>query len=219
MYQINLVEDEKDLANIIEKYLTKEGYFVRKYSKGEDALKDINQKVDLWILDIMLEGEISGYDLLKEIRDQDILKPVIFTSARDQDIDKIMGLELGGDDYLAKPYSPRELVLRVKSILKRTYKEINELIIYEPYQIDLKQRKVFLNKKLIELTSKEFDLLSLFIENIGVSFPRNEILTKIWDDNYFGSDRVVDDLLRRLRNKLPEIRIETIYGYGYRLNK
>ena len=110
MYKIALVEDEKNLANLVVKYLETSGYEVVTYYTGEQAIVDLNNKVDLWILDIMLPGEISGFDLLKAIRNRNNNMPIIFTSARDKDIDKIMGLELGGDDYLAKPYSIRELV-------------------------------------------------------------------------------------------------------------
>ena len=122
MYTVALVEDEKNLASLVVKYLCAEDYDVKWYSTGEDALTAIsNESIDLWILDIMLPGIVSGYDLIKKIREHNPTMPVIFTSARDQDIDKIMGLELGSDDYLSKPYSIRELVLRVKNLLTRTY--------------------------------------------------------------------------------------------------
>lgn len=219
MYKIYYVEDEVDLANVIEKYLKKEGYEVKRFEKGEEVLNHIDDYVDLWILDIMLKGNINGYDILKAIRKKDEFKPIIFTSARDQDIDKIMGLELGGDDYLSKPFSPRELILRVKSILKRTYKDNNNIIYYKDYLIDVNLRKVIYNNEKIELTSKEFDLLKLFLNNKNHSFSRVDILKEVWEENYFGSDRVVDDLMRRLRQKLPLLEIETIYGFGYRLNE
>lgn len=219
MYKIYYVEDEVDLANVIEKYLKKEGYEVKRFEKGEEVLNHIDDYVDLWILDIMLKGNINGYDILKAIRKKDEFKPIIFTSARDQDIDKIMGLELGGDDYLSKPFSPRELILRVKSILKRTYKDNNNIIYYKDYLIDVNLRKVIYNNEKIELTSKEFDLLKLFLNNKNHSFSRFDILKEVWEENYFGSDRVVDDLMRRLRQKLPLLEIETIYGFGYRLNE
>ena len=147
--------------------------------------------------------------------------PVIFTSARDQDIDKIMGLELGGDDYLAKPYSIRELVLRVKNILLRSYKYSNIKIKNEiklaSYIVDKDRRCVLENDINLSLTSKEFDLLIYLVENPGKAFSREQILNSVWGENYFGSDRVVDDLMRRLRQKMPNLNVETIYGYGYRL--
>ena len=119
--KIGLVEDEKNLSALICKYLVNEGYEVISFYNGEDALEHISEDFNLWILDIMLPGVTTGYDLIKKIRENNPKMPVIFTSARDQDIDKIMGLELGSDDYLAKPYSIRELVLRVKNLIARVY--------------------------------------------------------------------------------------------------
>ena len=221
MYKIALVEDEKNLANLVVKYLEANNYDVTLYTTGEEAIQNIDKKIDLWILDIMLPGEISGFDLLKALRYKEKNIPIIFTSARDKDIDKIVGLELGGDDYLAKPYSIRELVLRVKNIIARTYqndrKVSNSRLIIGDYEIDKERRCVSQNGELIQLTSKEYDLLLYFVNNIGKAFSRDQILNEIWGDNYFGSDRVVDDLLRRLRQKLPTLNVETIYGYGYRL--
>ena len=219
MYKIAFVEDEKNLASLITKYLTTDGYEVLYFKDGEEASKYLNNDVDLWILDIMLPGVISGYDLIKLIRSKDAKKPVIFTSARDQDIDKIMGLELGSDDYLAKPYSIKELLLRIKNILRRSYPSNNQnnICIINGYVIDLDKRIVTENEVNINLTSKEFDLLLYFVQNRNKAFSREVILNAVWGDNYFGSDRVVDDLMRRLRQKMPNLIIETIYGYGYRL--
>ena len=221
MYKIAIVEDEKDLANLVVKYLEASNYEVLLFNTGEDAIQQLDNKIDLWILDIMLPGEISGFDLLKAIRYKEKNIPIIFTSARDKDIDKIVGLELGGDDYLAKPYSMRELVLRVKNIITRTYQNdrtaSNSRFIVGEYEIDKERRSVYLKGENIQLTSKEYDLLLYFVNNIGMAFSREQILNKIWGDDYFGSDRVVDDLLRRLRQKMPSLNVETIYGYGYRL--
>ena len=166
----------------------------------------------------MLGDEISGYDVIKNIRDVNKDVPVIFTSARDQDLDKIIGLELGSDDYITKPYSPKELVLRVNKLIDRIYKEKKDIINYESYEIDLDKRLVFNNNKEIKLTTLEFDLLIMFINNKNKSFSREDILIKIWGNDYYGSDRVVDDLIRRLRKKMPAIRLNTLYGFGYRLN-
>ncbi|MDO5003343.1 MAG: response regulator transcription factor [bacterium] len=219
MYTICYVEDEADLSVLIKTYLEKAGYKVVCFEKGLDAINYIGEKVDLWILDIMLKDGVSGYDIIKEIREKDLTTPVIFTSARDHDLDKILGLELGSDDYITKPFSPKELVLRVNNIIKRVYssKEVN-VINYLDYVIDIKRRNVFLDKKEIKLTTLEFDLLLLFIKNTDKSFSREEILSGVWGDDYFGSDRVVDDLVRRLRKKMPKLNINTIYGYGYRLS-
>lgn len=215
--KIYYVEDEKDLAGIITKYLIKEGYDVTAFHDGESALKHIKDDVDLWILDIMLPGTVSGYDLIKAITEHNPNAAVMFTSARDQDLDKIIGLELGSDDYLAKPFSPKELVLRVKAILRRGKKVSSDIIIHDNYEINVTKREIRDNDKLIELTNKEFELLLFFLKNVNIAFNREQILNKVWDENYYGSDRVVDDLLRRLRQKLPNLKIETIYGYGYKL--
>ena len=123
MYTICFVEDEVDLSNLIQTYLERSGYKVVTFTKGQEAIDYIGNKVDLWILDIMLGDDVNGYDIIKAIREQDENVPVIFTSARDQDLDKILGLELGSDDYITKPYSSKELVLRVDKILKRVYKD------------------------------------------------------------------------------------------------
>lgn len=219
MHTICYVEDEMDLSNVIKAYLEKEGYNVVCFSKGEDAINYIGNKVDIWILDIMLGDDINGYDIIKAIREKDETVPVVFTSARDQDLDKILGLELGSDDYITKPFSSKELVLRVNNIIKRVYKKnSNQLITYQNYSIDTKRRVVKLGEKEIKLTTLEFDLLLLLLSNIDKSFSREEILNSVWGDDYFGSDRVVDDLVRRLRKKMPKLNVNTIYGYGYRLS-
>ena len=217
MYKICLVEDEKNLNNLIKTYLEQAGYEVVSLTKGIDAL-NIQEKIDLWILDIMLEDDISGYDIIKKIRETNDVVPVIFTSARDQDLDKIIGLELGSDDYVTKPYSPKELVLRVNNMIKRVYKTDYNYLNYEGYEIDLNKRVVIYKEKEINLTTLEFDLLILFLENKNKSLDRELIINKIWGDGYFGSDRVVDDLVRRLRKKMTKLKISTIYGYGYRLS-
>ena len=217
MYKICLVEDEKDLNNLIKNYLEHEGYNVIPIYSGNEALSIIGKEtINLWILDIMLGDEISGYDIIKKIRSIDSYVPVIFTSARDQDLDKIIGLELGSDDYITKPYSPKELVLRVNKLIDRIYKNNKKILEYETYKIDVDKRTVVENEE-IKLTTLEFDLLIMFLNNKSKSFSREDILNTIWGDDYYGSDRVVDDLVRRLRKKMPKLRVNTLYGFGYRL--
>lgn len=218
MYKICLVEDEKNLNGLIKSYLEKEGYEVISCYTGSDAINNIQHlDINLWILDIMLGDSISGYDIIKEIRKTNTNVPVIFTSARDQDLDKIIGLELGSDDYITKPYSPKELVLRVNNIIKRVYSKSENKFTYESYIIDQDKRLVYENSSLINLTTLEYDLLIMFLENRDKSFSRDDILKIVWGEDYFGSDRVVDDLVRRLRKKMPKLNINTIYGFGYRL--
>lgn len=219
MYKICLVEDEIDLSNLVKVYLEKAGYNVICFTKGKDAINYINEQVDLWILDIMLADDYSGYDVIGEIRKKDSNVPVIFTSARDQDLDKILGLELGSDDYITKPYSSKELVLRVNNIIKRVYKnKENNFLNYDIYKIDSNKRTVLKEEKELNLTTLEFDLLLLFLNNIGKGFSRDEILNAVWGKDYFGTDRVVDDLVRRLRKKMPKLKLSAIYGFGYRLS-
>ncbi len=219
MYKICLVEDEINLNNLIKNYLEHENYEVVQKFSGNEAINYVGtENVNLWILDIMLGDDISGYDIIKKIREKSPLVPVIFTSARDQDLDKIIGLELGSDDYVTKPYSPKELVLRVNKLIGRVYNKVEEKIGYENYEIDAIKREVVANGKEVKLTTLEFDLLMLFINNKNKSFSREEVLTSVWGTDYFGSDRVVDDLVRRLRKKMPNMRINTLYGYGYRLS-
>ena len=202
---------------MVAQYLKKEGYEVRSYYTYEEAIAHVqDDDVHLWILDIMLDDK-SGFDLIEEIRLQGRDIPVIFMSARDKEFDRIIGLEKGSDDYITKPFSPKELVLRVNNVIKRVYKNDNNRIQIDGYELDEEQRKVFAGSDEIDLTTKEFDLLMMFIKNKGIAFSRDKILENVWEENYYGSDRVVDDTLRRLRKKLPNLNIHTIYGYGYRL--
>ena len=221
MYKIGFVEDEKNLSSLVEKYLKNEGYEVSVFNNGEDANLHIKEEFSLWILDIMLPGVISGYDLIKNIRSVYPTMPIIFTSARDQDIDKVMGLELGSDDYVAKPYSVRELMLRVKNLLARSYGMTSQRASnkeeFNGYEIDYDKRIVMEKGVNINLTSKEYDLLLFLLQNKTKAFSRDQILDNVWGMDYFGSDRVVDDLMRRLRQKMPNLSVETIYGFGYRL--
>ncbi len=214
---ISIVEDEKDLNELVKRYLEKEGYEVRAYLTYDDAVvHTVDDDVHLWILDIMLDDK-SGFDLIEEIRSRNPDVPVIFMSARDKEFDRIIGLEKGSDDYITKPFSPKELILRVNNVLRRTYRDDISRIQIDGYEIDESQRIVYDHGTEVELTTKEFDLMMLFVKNKGTAFLREQILEKVWDVNYFGSDRVVDDTLRRLRKKMPNLSIHTIYGYGYRL--
>ena len=212
---INIVEDEKDLNELVKSYLEKEGYIVNSYLTFDSAYAHIDDYCDLWILDIMLDDK-SGFDLIELIREKKPNIPVVFMSARDKEFDRIIGLEKGSDDYITKPFSPKELVLRVNNIIKRVYKD-DVRIEVGGYEIDENQRSVYKDGQQVDLTTKEFDLLMLFVKNRGTAFLREQILEKVWDENYYGSDRVVDDTLRRLRKKMPDLNIQTIYGFGYRL--
>ncbi|MGI5920500.1 MAG: response regulator transcription factor [Syntrophomonadaceae bacterium] len=220
-FQIYLVEDEENLNELLASYLKKEGWEVHTFLTGEEAEKCIADRPHLWILDIMLP-DIDGYQLLKEIKSDCATTPVIFISARDAELDRVVGLEMGSDDYLAKPFLPRELVIRTHRLLERIYSDLpieSSVLNIFPYLIDEERRIVKYQDSEIDLTAKEFDLLHLFCKHPGQALSREQILDLIWGEDYYGSDRVVDDLIRRLRKKMPQFRVETIYGYGYRMVK
>ncbi len=220
-FTLYLVEDEQNLNEVLTLYLQKEGWDVRSFFNGTDAKEMIATPPHLWILDIMLP-DIDGYQLIREIKQQTPHVPVIFISARDADIDRVLGLEMGSDDYLSKPFLPRELVIRANKLLNLVYgsnQKKTDTITLTPYEIDLRTRTVSENGKPIDLTSKEFDFLVTISKDLGQAFSREQLLNLIWGEDYFGTDRVVDDLVRRVRKKMPQARIETIYGYGYRMMK
>lgn len=222
MKHIGIVEDDSNIQNIVAAFLKKAGYHVTLLDSAEAGWKLWKRNPpDMWILDIMLPG-MDGYEFCKRIRNESDV-PIIIISAKDEEIDKILGLELGGDDYLTKPFSPRELVARVKRLFKRLdstvqHKQkddhrikVGDLLIYEH------DRRLFWKGKEREVTTKEFDLLLLLSQNVNRAFSREELLIKVWGEDYFGSDRAVDDLVKRIRKKLNHIPLETVWGYGYRL--
>lgn len=218
---IGVVEDDQNIQNIVSAYLKQEGYTVTILNSAEEAweLWETNPP-DMWILDIMLPG-MDGYEFCKRIRKESQI-PIIIISAKDEEIDKILGLELGSDDYLTKPFSPRELVARVKRLFKRTQfmttqDHLSERIKVGSLLISKDERRLFWEGQEMDMTTKEFDLLLLLAENPNRAYSREELLLKIWGEDYFGSDRAVDDLVKRIRKKIPEIPLETVWGYGYRL--
>ncbi len=214
-YQVNLVEDEMHLNSILTAYLEKEGYAVSAFSGGEKALEACDGTADLWVVDIMLP-DTNGYTLFKEIRRKSPEVPIIFMSARNKEIDRVVGLEMGCDDYISKPFLPQELILRVRKLLEKQSAGLKRRKLnLSPYQICLDRRKIFAGEKEVELSTKEYELLLFFVRNDNIAVGRERILDDVWGEGYVGSDRVVDDTVRRLRKKLPELDIETIYGYGY----
>ncbi|HPW53192.1 MAG TPA: response regulator transcription factor [Erysipelotrichaceae bacterium] len=213
---IAIVEDERDLNELMKRYLEKEGYLVKSYYTYESSLKHVGDTdIDLWLLDIMLD-EKSGFDLFEAIKSQRDDVPMIFISARDKEFDRIIGLEKGSDDYITKPFNMKEVVLRVNKIMQRFYRE-EERFIVDGYTINETQRTISDGEKVIDLTTKEFDLLMLFVHKKGMALSRESIITAVWGEGYYGSDRVVDDTLRRLRKKMPKLNINTLHGYGYKL--
>ncbi|APF27095.1 DNA-binding response regulator [Clostridium sporogenes] len=218
--KVYLVEDEKSLNILLEKYLQREGYEVTTFFNGSSAIEKIKDVPDLWILDIMLP-DIDGYQIIKAVKENNKNTPVIFMSARNEELDRVVGLELGSDDYLSKPFLPRELIIRTNKLMERIYgKSNNSMDIITnigEYKISKRQRAVFFGEKEIQLTNKEFELLNFFVENRNNVISREQILISIWGEDYFGSDRVIDDTIRRLRKKMDKLDLETVYGYGYKL--
>lgn len=220
---IFVVEDDPNIRDIVSAYLKKEGYTLSMVDNAEDAWEMTRgNQPDMWILDIMLPG-MDGYELCKKIRRESEV-PIIIISAKDEEVDKILGLELGSDDYLTKPFSPRELVARVKRLFTRVvaYQNQKEEQKKQEYSvgnlmIQVNNRRIFWHDQEIEVTAKEYELLYSLIQNQNRAFSREELLTLIWGEDYFGSDRAVDDLVKRLRKKIDGLPIETVWGYGYRL--
>lgn len=215
------MEDEKSLNILLEKYLQREGYEVTTFFNGNTAIERIKDMPDIWILDIMLP-DIDGYQIIKAIKENNKKTPVIFMSARNEELDRVVGLELGSDDYLSKPFLPRELIIRTNKLIERIYGKDNEEILDKTlnisgYIISKKQRTVYYEDEELQLTNKEFELLIYFVENKNNLISREQILISVWGDDYFGSDRVVDDTIRRLRKKMDKLCIDTVYGYGYKL--
>lgn len=224
MKHIFVVDDERTIRDLIKKYLEKEGYKVTVFEDGQNVLNEYRRLVpDLMVLDIMMPG-LDGLELCKELRKiTDI--PIIFVSARDEEFDRILGLELGGDDYLAKPFSPRELVVRIKNIFKRLEKNsvpkdsrevIKDITVY------FDRRYVEKDGEELKLTTKEYDLLGFLVKNRNLPFNREQLVEKIWGYDYIGDSRIIDDIVKRIRKKLSEmgsqVEITTVWGFGYRID-
>lgn len=213
---ILIVDDEVLIRNVIKEYLLNEGYKVLEAKAGFDALRVISDnKVDLIVLDIMMP-KMDGFTCLSEIRKTKNI-PVIMLSARKEETDKLNSFDLGVDDYVTKPFSPKELVARVKAHLKRTTSN-NENYTYKNLIVDYKGRKVTINGKEVNLTPKEYELLTYFIKNKGIALSREQLLNNVWDYDYYGDDRTVDTHIKMLRKSLGDYRnlIKTIREVGYK---
>ncbi|WP_160141847.1 response regulator transcription factor [Salicibibacter halophilus] len=221
-YTIYLVEDEENLSEALQAYMEKEGWTVKLFQDGDKAQEAVEERPHLWVLDIMLPGT-DGYQILKTIREVQGDIPVIFISARDQDLDRVLGLEMGSDDYISKPFLPQELIIRVKKLLTRVYgseSEENKKVDLNDYTIDPEARTVIdeqNERQIVDLTTKEMDLILLLTVQVGKALSREDIIEEVWGENYYGSERAVDDVVRRVRKKMPRIHLETLYGYGYRI--
>jgi two-component system response regulator CssR len=209
-----LVEDEENLNTLLSFTLKQEGYDVKTFLTYKEAYACKGDCVDAWVVDINLPDG-SGLDLVKELKKQKPSQIVVIISARDSEIDKLLGLEIGSDDYITKPFLPRELNIRLSRLLGSVKKK-SDIKTLGSLMIDFEKRLVFENQELIELTSKEFDMIAMFASHLNQAFSREQILKKVWGEDYFGTDRVVDDLIRRIRKKLENLPVETVYGFGYR---
>lgn len=220
--RVLVVDDEEKIRQIIGIYLTNEGYQVGEAVDGEKALyKFRTEDWDLIVLDVMLP-KLDGVAVCREIRKVSKV-PIIMLTAKNDEVDRILGLEFGADDYMGKPFSPRELVARIKAVLRRTgpdEKQEGHLLKYPGLSIDLISRGVVVQGKSITLTPKEFELLALLARNAGRSFSREQLLEDVWGFDYYGDVRTVDTHINRLRDKLrvdgaPSY-IKTVWGVGYK---
>lgn len=219
MTKILIVEDEKQISDIVIKYLQKEGYECVLASNGFEALKCFSEQAfHLLILDVMMPG-IDGYEVLESIRQTSDV-PVIMLTAKHQEEDRLQGFEKGADDYVSKPFSPRELVQRVKVFLKRVYPESESMIKVGDLSLDVQEMKCYKGQAEIELTSAEFKLLSVFMRHQGHVLTRDQLIELAYGTDYDGTDRNIDSYIRRLRHKIEDSPkapqyLKTKYGLGY----
>ena len=224
MAKILLVEDEVSIRGFLKINLARNDFEIIEASNGEDGIsKAMVEKPDVAILDVMLPG-IDGFQVCNKLRSEFPNMGIIMLTAKGQDMDKIMGLEYGADDYIVKPFNPLEVVLRIKALLRRLENNIenklNELV-NGPFVINLYSQKITKNNVEIELTPKEYLIMKTFIENPNKAFSRDELLNKVWGYNYFGNPKIIDVNIRRLRSNIEENAstpqfIETVWGIGYR---
>jgi len=210
------VDDEELIREVIKEYCLNENYEVMEAINGYDAIDKINNnKIDLIILDIMMP-KMDGFTAYQEIKKNNNI-PTIILSARKEEYDKLLGFDLGIDDYITKPFSPKELIARIKAVMKR-YNGNKELFIYEDLIVDFKAHTIKIENKEIKVTPKEYEILEYFIQNVGIALSREQLLSKIWGYDFFGDDRTIDTHIKMLRNSLGKYRdlIVTVRGMGYR---
>ena len=229
MKNVLVVEDDKSIADLLEIHLKDMGCNVSKVADGISGLKEaLNEKYDFIVLDLMLP-KLDGLEICKEVRRKDIYTPILMLTSKSEEIDKVIGLEVGADDYLTKPFGIREFIARVKAIFRRIeaiHKEIdNESdIITGSLTIEVSKRKVILNGDRVELTPKEFDLLHLLASHPGRTYTREQLLSILWGYQYNGYEHTVNSHINRLRRKIesdlsnPKF-ILTSWGFGYRFNE
>ncbi|HEY4669113.1 MAG TPA: response regulator transcription factor [Tepidiformaceae bacterium] len=218
--KILLVDDEENIRDLAALYLEKEGFSVESVASGREALNRFHQAPPaMVILDVMMPG-MDGFEVCREIRrEHDV--PILMLTARSDDVDKIVGLEIGADDYMTKPFNPREMVARVKAILRRseTGRRSQNLLSTANLTVDKARREVKVDGEKLSLRTKEFDLLVAFVENPGIALTRDQLLESVWGYDYAGETRTVDVHVQHLRSKLSnaKVHIETLRGVGYKL--
>ena len=224
MKKILVVEDEKNIRELIEFNLSNAGFSVLKAADGREALDKLSSEIDLVVLDLMLP-EIDGMEVCRKIRGNDELRkiPIIMLTAKGEEVERILGLEMGADDYMTKPFSPRELIARIKAIFRRIKESRSEseqiedeIIEIGSLSLDISRHEVEYEGEKITLTPKEFELLRYLLVNQGRVLSRELLLEKIWGYEYAGDTRTVDVHIRRLRKKINESLIETVRGVGYK---
>ena len=219
---ILVVDDEENIQDIARMYLEQEGYKVEGVSEGIEAVQYTRQrKPALIVLDIMLP-RMDGFEVCRTLRAEKNQVPILILTARDDDVDKIMGLEIGADDYLTKPFNPRELVARVKAVLRRQDKPDAEeygILRVGDLEINLDRREVHAGLNLIELRTQEFELLKILAEKPGLVFQREQLLSLAWGFDFYGQTRTVDMHIAQIRRKIQksQVKIETVTGIGYKL--
>lgn len=215
--KILVVDDEKMIREVIKEYSINEGFIVEEADNGRDAVFKVkNNDYDLIIMDIMMP-HMDGYTAIKEIKKIKNI-PVIVLSARGEEYDKLTGFDIGIDDYVTKPFSPKELMARIKAVSKRNSNIKEDIFKYEDLQVDYKAREVKIDNKHINLTPKEYELLTYFIENKNIALSREQLLSKLWGYDFFGDDRTIDTHIKMLRNNLGKYRdmIVTVRTVGYK---
>jgi DNA-binding response OmpR family regulator len=214
-----VVEDDPHIADLVDLYLRREGFRVLLAGDGEKGLEVFAQEDPcMVILDVGLPGARDGFDVCRDIRTASSV-PVLFLTARDDEVDRILGLELGADDYLVKPFSPRELVARVKAILRRTREgpAPHDVIVLGDLQVDLRRREARTSSGVVALTTREFDLLAFLANNVGLALSRQQLLDGVWGTDWYGDERTVDVHVAQLRKKLgSDLPLATVWGVGYR---
>lgn len=217
--KILIVDDEDMIREVIKEYSEDAGYQTDEAENGKIALKKINKNTyDLLILDIMMP-EMDGFTVLKNIPKEKMI-PTIVLSARGEEYDKLNGFGLGIDDYLTKPFSPKELIARIKAVLNRTQKNLPTLYRYKTLEVNFSAHTLKIDDKIINITPKEFEILTYLIENKDIAISREQLLSKLWGYDFFGDDRTVDTHIKMLRSNLGIYRnlIETVRGVGYKFS-